>query len=146
MYQRKLPKEYYCTVDYALDIFGGKWKPRLLCILGHKKSMRYGEIKDQMENISDAALADSLKELQQQDIIERKQYNEMPIRVEYSLTNKGKTLLPVLNTISNWAIKNSTPDIYIKGCILMMCIRTCLTRIFYLKFKYFRLFFNPVTS
>lgn len=146
MYQRKLPKEYYCTVDYALDIFGGKWKPRLLCILGHKKSMRYGEIKDQMENISDAALADSLKELQQQDIIERKQYNEMPIRVEYSLTNKGKTLLPVLNTISNWAIKNSTPDIYIKGCILMMCIRTCLTRIYYLKFKYFRLFFNPVTS
>lgn len=112
MYQRKLPKEYYCTVDYALDIFGGKWKPRLLCILGHKKSMRYREIKDQMENISDAALADSLKELQQQNIIERKQYNEMPIRVEYSLTNKGKTLLPVLNTISNWAIKNSTPDMY----------------------------------
>ena len=112
MYQRKLPKEYYCTVDYALDIFGGKWKPRLLCILGHKKSMRYGEIKDQMENISDAAVADSLKELQQQDIIERKQYNEMPIRVEYSLTNKWKTLLPVLNTISNWAIKNSTPDMY----------------------------------
>ena len=62
MYQRKLPKEYYCTVDYALDIFGGKWKPRLLCILGHKKSMRYGEIKEQMENISDAALADSLKD------------------------------------------------------------------------------------
>lgn len=145
MYQRKLPKEYYCTVDYALDIFGGKWKPRLLCILGHKKSMRYGEIKDQMENISDAALADSLKELQQQDIIERKQYNEMPIRVEYSLTNKGKTLLPVLNTISNWASKIA-PLIYIKGCILMMCIRTCLTRIYYLKFKYFRLFFNPVTS
>ena len=121
MYQRKLPKEYYCTVDYALDIFGGKWKPRLLCILGHKKSMRYGEIKEQMENISDAALADSLKELQQQDIIERKQYNEMPIRVEYSLTN-------------------------IKGCILMMCIKTCLNRIYYLKFKYLRLFLNPVTS
>lgn len=57
MYQRKLPKEYYCTVDYALDIFGGKWKPRLLCILGHKKSMRYGEIKDQMENISDATFS-----------------------------------------------------------------------------------------
>lgn len=118
---------------------------KTLVYLRTQKSMRYGEIKDQMENISDAALADSLKELQQQDIIERKQYNEMPIRVEYSLTNKGKTLLPVLNTISNWAIKNSTL-IYIKGCILMMCIRTCLTRIYYLKFKYFRLFFNPVTS
>lgn len=112
MYQRKLPKEYYCTVDYALDIFGGKWKPRLLCILGHNGSMRYGELKKQMENISDAALADSLKELEQAKIIKRKQYNEMPIRVEYSLTSEGKTLLPVLDTISNWAIAHSKADIY----------------------------------
>lgn len=109
---------------------------KTLMYLKSQKSMRYREIKDQMENISDAALADSLKELQQQNIIERKQYNEMPIRVEYSLTNKGKTLLPVLNTISNWAIKNSTL-ICIKGFILRMCIKTCLNRIFYLKFKHF---------
>ncbi len=112
MYQRKLPKEYYCTVDYALDIFGGKWKPRLLCILGHNQSMRYGELKKQMENISDAALADSLKELEKAGIVLRKQYNEMPIRVEYSLTNEGKTLLPVLDTISDWAINHSKPGMY----------------------------------
>ena len=72
MYQRKIPKEYYCTVDYGLDIFGGKWKPRILCILGHVNSMRYGELKAQMENISDAVLADSLHELQQAGIIERR--------------------------------------------------------------------------
>lgn len=80
MYQRKIPKEYYCTLDYGLDIFGGKWKPRILCILGHVNSMRYGELKAQMEDISDAALADSLHELQQAGIINRRQYNEMPIR------------------------------------------------------------------
>lgn len=112
MYQRKLPKEYYCTVDYALDIFGGKWKPRLLCILGNEAPIRYGDLKDEMENISDAALADSLKELQEQGIVARKQYNEMPIRVEYSLTEKGKTLIPVLDTISAWAVKNSKVDLY----------------------------------
>lgn len=112
MYQRKLPKEYYCTVDYALDIFGGKWKPRLLCILGNEAPLRYGDLKREMENISDAALADSLKELQQQGIISRHQYNEMPIRVEYSLTAKGKSLLPVLDTISDWAIQHSRADIY----------------------------------
>ncbi|WP_278556402.1 winged helix-turn-helix transcriptional regulator [Limosilactobacillus vaginalis] len=112
MYQRKLPKEYYCTVDYGLDIFGGKWKPRILCILGHVNSMRYGELKAQMENISDAALADSLHELQQAGIIDRRQYNEMPIRVEYSLTAEGKSLIPVLDTISNWAIKHSDAEIY----------------------------------
>lgn len=112
MYHRKLPKEFYCTVDYALDIFGGKWKPRLLCILGHNPSIRYGQLKKQMENISDAALADSLKELQQDGIVKRKQYNEMPIRVEYSLTKEGKTLLPVLDVISAWAAKHSQPQIY----------------------------------
>ncbi|MEO5284034.1 winged helix-turn-helix transcriptional regulator [Limosilactobacillus allomucosae] len=113
MYQRKLPKEYFCTVDYALDVFGGKWKPRLLCILGHSGSARYGELKKSMENISDAALADSLKELQNAGLIERHQYNEMPIRVEYSLSSKGKTLIPVLNTISKWAVEHSNKDMYL---------------------------------
>ena len=74
--------------------------------------MRYGELKAQMENISDAVLADSLHELQQAGIIERRQYNEMPIRVEYSLTTKGESLIPVLNTISDWAIKHSDAGIY----------------------------------
>lgn len=115
MYQRKTPKEYYCTVDYALDIFGGKWKPRLLCILGHSKSMRYGKLKNEMENISDAALADSLKELQAAGIVARQQYNEMPIRVEYSLTKEGRSLLPVLDTISNWAVHHSQASLY-SGC------------------------------
>ncbi|WP_235958373.1 winged helix-turn-helix transcriptional regulator [Limosilactobacillus frumenti] len=89
MYQRKLPKEHYCTVDYALDIFGGKWEPRLLCILGHNSNVRYGELKRSMENISDAALADALKELQESGIVTRHQYDEMPVRAEYSLTEKG---------------------------------------------------------
>lgn len=112
MYQRKIPKEYYCTVDYALEIFGGKWKPRLLCIIGNSEPIRYHDLKAKMENISDAALADSLKELQNAGILQRHQYNEMPIRVEYSLTSKGKTLIPVLDTISDWAIQNSSVDIY----------------------------------
>lgn len=112
MYQRKLPKEYYCTVDYALDIFGGKWKPHLLCILGHNSNVRYGDLKKSMKNISDAALADTLKELQENSIVTRHQYNEMPVRVEYSLTEKGQTLIPVLDTISDWAVQHSDEGIY----------------------------------
>lgn len=112
MYHRKLPKEYYCTVDYALGIFGGKWKPRLLCILGHSQPMRYGQLKREMENISDAALADSLKELEEQGIVNRRQYNEMPVRVEYALTAEGKSLLPVLDAISAWAAAHSDKGIY----------------------------------
>lgn len=112
MYQRKIPKAYYCTVDYALDIFGGKWKPRLLCILAHEGRMRYGDLKESMGNISDAALANSLKELRQQGIIQRQQYNQMPIKVEYSLTKTGQSLIPVLNTISDWAVAHSSVNLY----------------------------------
>ncbi len=112
MYQRKIPKEFYCTVDYALDIFGGKWKPRLLCIIANDEPIRYQKLKEQMENISDTALADSLKELQNAGIVNRHQFNEMPLRVEYSLTSKGETLIPVLNKISAWAIQNSSSNIY----------------------------------
>lgn len=112
MYQRKTPKNYYCTVDYALDVFGGKWKPWLICILGDESSLRYGELKQEMENISDAALADSLKELQEKGIIKFEQYNEMPIRVEYSLTKEGRSLLPVVNAMSDWAAKHSPKDLY----------------------------------
>ena len=108
MYQRKIPKEFYCTVDYALDIFGGKWKPRLLCIIANDEPIRYQKLKEQMENISDTALTDSLKELQNAGIVKRHQFNEMPLRVEYSLTSKGETLIPVLNKISAWAIQNSS--------------------------------------
>lgn len=112
MYQRKTPKNYYCTVDYALDVFGGKWKPRLICILGHESAMRYGELKQEMENISDAALADSLKELQEKGIIKRRQYNEMPIRVEYSLTDTGRSLLPIMDAMSDWAVRHSSMALY----------------------------------
>jgi DNA-binding HxlR family transcriptional regulator len=74
--------------------------------------MRYGELKNEMENISDAALADSLKELQAAGIVARQQYNEMPIRVEYSLTKEGRSLLPVLDTIFDWAVQHSQASIY----------------------------------
>lgn len=112
MYLRKNPQEYYCTIDFALSIFGGKWKARILCMLSHYPSLRYGRLKSELEDISDAALADCLRELQQEGIVDRHQYNEMPVRVEYSLTSKGMTLLPVLATISQWSVEHSTPEMY----------------------------------
>lgn len=57
-------------------------------------------------------LLKGLKELQQQDIVSRHQYNEMSIRVEYDLTKKGRSLIPILDTISDWAIAHSDEDIY----------------------------------
>ena len=101
MYQRKLPKEYYCTVDYALDIFGGKWKPIILCNLRHQ-SLRTSELKRLIPNISQKMLTQQLRELEAADIINRKVYNQVPPKVEYSLSDYGQSLSTVLSDLCTW--------------------------------------------
>ena len=99
MYKPKLEKDIRCPLEYGLDIFGGKWKSRVICVLAAKKTLRYSTLRKEMTNITDAVLAATLKELIADGIIERKQYNEIPPRVEYRLTNKGVSVVPILQTI-----------------------------------------------
>ena len=103
MYKPKLEKDIRCPLEYGLDIFGGKWKSRVICVLASKKTLRYSTLRKEMTNITDAVLAATLKELISDGIIERKQYNEIPPRVEYSLTNKGISVVPILQTICKWS-------------------------------------------
>lgn len=89
MYKPKLAKDIRCPLEYGLSVFGGKWKSRILCVLATKEKLRYGILRKEMSNITDAVLATTLKELIQDELIERKQYDEIPPRVEYKLTAKG---------------------------------------------------------
>ena len=73
-----------------------------LCI---KSPMRFGELKKMLKPITNTMLTNALKELENDDLVQRKQYNEMPLRVEYSLTDKGKDLLPIFYSISQWGMK-----------------------------------------
>lgn len=98
-----------CPLEWGLDIFGGKWKSRIICVLYSYKTLRYNQLRKELNTISDAVLAEMLKELINDGLIERKQYNEIPPRVEYSLTNKGESVLPILQSICNWSKANS-PD------------------------------------
>ena len=82
MYQPKLEKDIRCPLEYGLDVFGGKWKSRIICVLAEKKKLRYGELRKEMANITDAVLASALKELITDNMIKRMQYNEIPPRVE----------------------------------------------------------------
>ena len=86
MYQHKLEKDIRCPLEYGLNVFGGKRKSRIICVLAEMEVLRYGEIKKEMTNITDAVLASALKELISDGIVLRKQYNEIPPKVEYSLT------------------------------------------------------------
>jgi DNA-binding HxlR family transcriptional regulator len=103
MYEPKLEKEIRCPLEYGLDIFGGKWKSRIICILASDGTMRYSAIRKELSNITDAVLAAMLKEMIADEIIDRKQYNEIPPKVEYSLTSKGESVVPILQSICQWS-------------------------------------------
>lgn len=103
MYQAKLEKDIRCPLEYGLDVFGGRWKSRILCVLNHKTTLRYGKLREELTNISDAVLAQNLRELIADGLIARVQFEEIPPRVEYSLTEKGASVVPILQTICKWA-------------------------------------------
>ena len=103
MYKQKMEKDIRCPLEYGLEIFGGKWKSRIICVLAEKGFLRYSSLRKEMANITDAVLASTLKELITNEIVERKQYNEIPPRVEYSLTKKGISVVPILQSICQWS-------------------------------------------
>lgn len=103
MYQKKLKDDIRCPLEHGLEIFGGKWKSRIICVLNEKKVLRYSGIRNEMINITDTVLASTLKELIKDGLINRVQYNEIPPHVEYELTERGKSVVPILQSICKWA-------------------------------------------
>lgn len=97
-----MEKKVVCPLKLVNEIVGGKWKESIICILEDGKQARYNEIRRKIPDITNMMLAQSLKNLEEYGIIKRMQYNEMPVRVEYSLTEEGKSLLPILNQINLW--------------------------------------------
>lgn len=103
MYQPKLEKDIRCPLEHGLEIFGGKWKSRIICVLAEKRRLRYSELRSEMINITDAVLSSMLKELLRDGILRRRSYDEIPPRVEYSLTERGKSVVPILQSICRWS-------------------------------------------
>ena len=102
-YKKKLEDDIRCPLEYGLNVFGGKWKSPIICVLSVQETLRYSEIRKEMYNITDAVLAATLKDLIEDEIIDRKSYDEIPPRVEYSLTEKGRSVVPILQSICEWA-------------------------------------------
>ena len=102
-YKKKLEVDVRCPLEYGLTIFGGKWKSRIICVLASNKTLRYSEVRKEMHNITDAVLASTLKEMMADGLVERRSYDEIPPRVEYSLTEKGKSVVPILQSICQWS-------------------------------------------
>lgn len=95
-----------CPVKYTLKTLDGKWKLKVLWQLTEHKCLRFNELQRQLSGISTVVLRRTLQELEEDEIIHREQYNEIPPKVEYSLTPLGCDLLPVFNAMAEWAEKN----------------------------------------
>lgn len=95
-------KQYPCTVSLAMDLIGGKWKT---VILYHLKEdpKRYSELLKEMINVTEMTLSLQLKQLEKDGLIAREVYGQKPpLKVIYSLTDFGKTLIPALEAITAW--------------------------------------------
>ncbi|MQR26116.1 MarR family transcriptional regulator [Leuconostoc mesenteroides] len=99
-----MEKIYHIGVEATLDVIGGKWKPIILCHLGNGP-IRTGELHRRIPNIAQKTLTQQLRELEEDEIIIRKVYNQVPPKVEYYLSEEGKTLREVLIAMSIWGEK-----------------------------------------
>lgn len=94
-----------CPLNYAMSIIGGKWKMQIICALNNKGTLRYNELRKSLAGISNTVLAASLRELEEKGLVNRKEYLEVPVRVEYSSTEICDELMPILEQLSDWGEK-----------------------------------------
>lgn len=87
---------------YATSLIEGKWKMHILFWLWQTETMRYGELRKALDSVSHKMLSNQLKELEEDGLIIRTEYPQVPPKVEYSLTETGLSLMPVLQALCNW--------------------------------------------
>ncbi|MFC4559764.1 winged helix-turn-helix transcriptional regulator [Virgibacillus kekensis] len=101
----KVPE--YCRVEDALGILVGKWKPIILLHLLQEGTKRFSELKRSMPGITQKMLTKQLRELEDEDIIQRVVYPQVPPKVEYSITEYGKSLEPILEAMHEWGTNHT---------------------------------------
>jgi DNA-binding HxlR family transcriptional regulator len=99
---REICPDVVCSVDYAFKRIGGKYKGRILWNLSNKSVLRYGELKKTLADVTPKMLTQTLRELEEDELIIRKVYHEVPPKVEYSLTAIGLELIPFINHLKIW--------------------------------------------
>ena len=111
MYIHKMEKDYGCPLEAALEAVSGKWKTRIIGTLYRKGSVRFGDLKKELNGVSDAVLSSVLRDMQKYKVIKRTAYNEVPLRVEYSLTESGMRLVPIFESLCEWWWENQPEEI-----------------------------------
>lgn len=94
-----------CPVARTLELMCGRWTLRVIFELEKYRSVRFGELNRNIDGITNTMLSSTLKKLEKEKIITRTVYDEMPVRVEYSLTEKGEAMLPIFCEMAQWGEK-----------------------------------------
>jgi DNA-binding HxlR family transcriptional regulator len=95
------PKRYSCGLDAAIDVVGGKWKPLVLWAL-HERPHRFGELRREVDGISEKVLISQLRELERDGLVHREVHDQVPPKVVYSLTDLGVSLNAALDPLGDW--------------------------------------------
>lgn len=96
---------YICGIDAAMDVITGKWKSLILWELDHHKVRRFGELRRGLPGVSEKMLIQHLREMETDGLVHREVYREVPPRVEYSLTDEGRSLNEALESLGAWGSK-----------------------------------------
>lgn len=108
-YKGKVKNIQDTPFGYTLSVIGGKWKMVIIYLLAENEPVRFNDLKRQIGTITYKILSSQLKELEGDGMVERKEYPQIPPKVEYRLTEKAKTLLPILEGLCEWGAKNQHP-------------------------------------
>ncbi|MGM2510489.1 winged helix-turn-helix transcriptional regulator [Bacillus cereus group sp. BceL035] len=98
----KNDKKIHCEKELTLSVIEGKWKLVILCHLGLKGKKRFTELKSLIPNITQKMLTKELRQFEKDGLVHRKVYPVVPPKVEYSLTQQGKSLIPILEVLEEW--------------------------------------------
>lgn len=103
MYQRKIPIDYDCGLGVAMEVIGSKWK---FCLLDEisKGIKRPRDLANSINGISKRVLQQQLRELELHGVVGKTIYTEIPLKVEYHLTESGKSILPLISAIDKWGL------------------------------------------
>ena len=93
-----------CPLNRALGLIGGKWKMQILCSLYNNGPTRYNQLKKTLDGVSNTVLANALRELEEDRLVTRREYLEVPVRVEYAITKPCKRLIPILDQLGDWSM------------------------------------------
>lgn len=96
----------FCPVETSIELLSGKWKGRILWKLYNTPTMRFGELRRSLGTITEKMLSQQLRELETLGFVKRKIYREVPPKVEYSLSDLGRSIGPILDKFAEWGVAN----------------------------------------